>query len=406
MKIKIRYERLLSLLFLFPYFEGFLSSFIIYKNGAVFRIILPVLLIAALVFCLLPVRGKYYVFHHHYKLELLLPVYLTISLIFMKDRSLLSISTFLWMISSIIFAVCFVSFFIARNLDIDCLLVDCIENFTILCFLLIVRAIIVDHLFIDLSYRFNPPGGGAVIFGYTCTVFLAFTIYYFNQLKHPYIIGIILIVAIIGTMSRGAIWPAALVVIIYFLTSGKESKNKLTISIIVLSIGFILSIFVPIILIQIAPRLLETSDYSRQLTMRSVFKTLNWYSAKQRLFGLGLGNVYQYQQWLTDNKFNTDKFYNNFFVFHGNAILVHPHNVYFYFLLETGIVSVILFILPFVKYIYYSIKSKNLWMFILIAIILFINFFDSIMIVEPGVAAMLYVIISLLYYKNSQQDYY
>lgn len=160
------------------------------------------------------------------------------------------------------------------------------------------------------------------------------------------------------------------------------------------------------ILIQIAPRLLETSDYSRQLTMRSVFKTLNWYSAKQRLFGLGLGNVYQYQQWLTDNKFNTDKFYNNFFVFHGNAILVHPHNVYFYFLLETGIVSVILFILPFVKYIYYSIKSKNLWMFILIAIILFINFFDSIMIVESGVAAMLYVIISLLYYKNSQQDYY
>ena len=339
-KIKIRYERLLSLLFLFPYFEGFFSSFIIYKDGAVFRIILPILLIAALGFCLVPVRWKYYAFSHNYKLELILPVYLTASIIFMKDRSLLSTSTYLWMISSIIFAVCFVTFFIARNLDIDCLLVDCIENFSILCLLLVIRAIIVDHLFIDLSYRFNPPGGGAVIFGYTCTVFLALTIYYIHQIKHPYIIGIIFIVAIIGTMSRGAIWPAALVVIIYFLTSGKESKSKLVISIIVLTVGFILSIFVPIVLIQIAPRLLETSDYTRQLTMASVFKTINWYSIKQKIFGLGLGKVYQYQQWLTDNKFNTDKFYNNFFVFHGNAILVQPHNVYFYFLLETGVVSI------------------------------------------------------------------
>ena len=404
MKLTIRYERLLSFIFLLPYLEGAFSFLTIYKNGAVFSVATLVLLVLSVLFLLIPARGRANLLISFYKLEFLLPLYLTISVLLMKERTEVSVSTYLWMISSIVFSLLFIAFFITRKLDIDVLLIDCIENFSALCVLLLVRAIFMDHLFIDFSSRFNPPGGGSVIFGYTCTVFLALTFYYYEKIRYPHAIITIFIISILGTMSRGAIWPAALIVLFFIMTFKKDSKNKMVVSIIILFFSFVAAIFLPIVLLQVAPRLLEASDYARQLTMKSVFETFQWYTPSNRIWGLGLGKVYQYQQWLTDNKFNTDVYYNNFFVFHGRPILVHPHNVYFYYLLETGIVSVILFVLPFFKYFLNAIRTKNFWHFILIFVVLFINFFDSVMIVEPGVASILYVTLFLLFYQNTQNN--
>lgn len=397
--MNITRERIFSFIVFIPYFEGLLSFLNIYIDNAVFRSINLILAVIGLILFFYP-NGKIKIICSKYKTELFLPLYLILSLLWI-NLNWVSWSTLTWMITPIIFAIIFSTFLIAKKIDILVFLRDCIQNYAVYCFIAVVYGIIKDHAYIDFSVRLSPPGGGAVIFSYATLIYLVMMFLlnsYFTD-KQIILFICLFLIAILGTESRAAVWPSFLFSAVYIFKASKKSKVMAIFAIFILLMGIIALFVLPDILSKVAPRLLRAHDYARGTSLQGVKWIFSNSSFSNKLFGYGLGNVFQYQQWLINVGEGIKAVTDIFFVYKGGIILVQPHNNYFYYLLETGVLGVVLFVAPFIKYIYTSIKYKKIWYFLFIISILFINCFDSAMIVEPGVSAMIYIFAFLLYYE-------
>lgn len=398
MKLRIRKERLLSLLILLPYVEAFFSFFEVYKVDSVFRSINIMTLLLALIFLLSPGRKIRLIFSY-YKLELLLPIFLIFTL-FWTERYLVSWSTLTWMITPIIFAISFSSYIIDKGFDINLFLKYCLTNFIFYTVVAIFHGIIVHHTFIDPSIRFNPPGGGSVIFGYSVVLYLSL-MFYLKEHINLFCFSLytlIMLIAVIGTQSRAAMWPALLLLMIHILFSRKQNRFMLVLSIILFGVGLLSLLILPVVLQEIAPRLLQREEYARSLSFSGVKLIFSEAPLFNKLFGFGLGNVFEYQKWLIAVQEGTKLTGDIFINYRGGIILIQPHNTYFYYLLETGVVSLLLFLLPFLKYLWKAIRRYQFWYFVFIISILFINAFDSVLIVEPGVAGVIYTYCFLIYF--------
>lgn len=401
MIIRIRKEYIFSLLVFLPYLEGLLGFLGFFKNGvAYYRPINFILFFLAIIVVILGIKYKPIALKL-FKIELLLPLYLMLSL-FWTSINDVTWSTLTWMITPIFFAVIFSSYLLKDGLNINTFIKYCIINFCLYSFVNLVHNIISYHLFIDLGVRMRSAGGGAVIYGYTALIFFAFLCAYnflFTRIQF-FTCCCILVLTILGTGSRGAIWPLIPVIILHVFLSRKNSKGTMIFFLIFIPIFFAFFIISPLLLMRIAPRLLEATDYSRNLSNTSAAALFLQSDNRTKLLGRGIGNVFIYQKWILQNFHVADSDRYPFFSYFGRTLLVQPHNVYYYYLLEVGLIAFILFILPFIKYFILSYKRKNIWLFTLSILFLVENHGDSIMIVEPGVAAVLYTLIFVM--ANSQ----
>lgn len=210
--------------------------------------------------------------------------------------------------------------------------------------------------------RLYCPGLGPVILGYTNALVIALAVS--RKHSNSYIPAPILALAVLIllgstflTGSRGGIYPALILSLIYFLPSRNAS------AIVLFFLGAI------IILIALNPIEAFLSGRAgnlqsgRYATWDAAFMAFCDGSLLNQLFGYGLGNVFPYQDWYTSISSGaivrgyTDGTWNSF-SFHGNVMLVEPHNTYIWFLLEGGIISLLGFIFCLLSILIISVSNK------------------------------------------------
>lgn len=193
--------------------------------------------------------------------------------------------------------------------------------------------------------RLYCPGLGPVVLGYTNALVIALALSRkgANTIVPSSVLLLsvaVLLVAAFLTGSRGGIYPALALSIIYFL----PTKNAAATMLLVLGAMTILLAFNPVeAFLSGRAGNLQSERYTTWETSFAVFRDG---SPLEQIFGYGLGNVFPYQDWYTGlntgaiERAYTDGAWNSF-SFRGHAMLVEPHNTYIWLLLEGGVLSVI-----------------------------------------------------------------
>lgn len=385
MILKIRKELLYSLVVLLPYIEIFIGGTRALNDGVIRAII--VVEIGMIVFYML----KYGLMKIK-NLELLFCVYTFINWLCNSEWKFTSVCLLFWIITPIILASYFSVDIARKKLNRVQFFLNAQDWFLIFIVVLIIYNLFFTN--IDYNGRLIAPAGGPVILGYTIAVYFGLAIHFremYSQQKYI-CYKIILTVAAVMSGSRGAVWPIALMWIIDFCIYRKVTIKRVAFC----CISFLLLVLInPIEYIyRIMPRLFISTSSTRVLSNRSIFALMNNFSLKDILFGKGLEKVFPYQEWVNGMVRDSATYAQRSFIVHdGVSFIVQPHNTYIYILVELGLVGLILFLLIFIKYLVCGIKKHSITSVLLLFIIMFVNLFDSVIIVEPGVGMVLWLLV-------------
>jgi hypothetical protein len=308
----------------------------------------------------------------------------------------LSIIQLLWKSMPFYYAIIIIIYIIRSNLDLIAILKNFIFLFS--CYVAINIVInIVKYGFsftdIDGLRRVISPGGGPVIYGYTISIVTALLYYLRNNFSNVSLTILTLLLGIGSFMtgSRGSMW-SLLIVISIFVVDRKKSKNIILILLLMMIIMILLNPFE--IIYKYVPRFFQVEDSIRGETIKNSIGIFKNFSIVEQLFGKGLGYVFPFTNWLyMINEFGYSP---QFFYFDNFHVLVQPHNLYLYILLEAGILGLILFIFPVIRTCTMIYKAKNnnyKYGVLIVSLILILNFVDSVFWVAPGIAGLWYLIL-------------
>lgn len=310
----------------------------------------------------------------------------------------------LWIILPILLSISVVNYFEYKGFLLHTVTLTMLILFTIYCCFAICYNICIKGLFIDPHVRLTSPGGGPVIFGYTTVVY--FSLLLSSEMtyhKYKFITIIVLFLGALSTQSRGAIWPMVVILAFYILILVKNLYSKLLI------LGCIGGLVVFSLLTSTHhsiyfQRIFNTHESARLNTSLGILSLYNKYSLQQKILGAGLGKFFPYQQWINDTQDKKRPTWDNHFYHDGVRILVQPHNTFLYLLMETGILGVILFVLCLSKRFFYLCNTKKYTLLIFLGTIVFVNFFDSVMIVQPGTASIIWLLIFINAPHNNRKS--
>lgn len=406
MKIKIRKEDTIALLLFLPFIEGLIDFIKIYKGNAIFRSIVFLEIIIAVLLAsknlLSSYKGseskKIISFHS----ELLFVVYTTFSLLF-TNIQYVSLSTLSWVCTPILYSMAVCIYVIKNSLSINLILRKMLIFLSWYCCFAVLRNILKNGLFINSSVRLNTTGGGPVIFGYFLAICIAI-LYLEKDLfsdKERIILLTIYSVTIIATGSRGALFPALMVIISDLIMNMKTRKGFQISMFLFVSVVLILFIFDPLgKLEQLFPHFFDKEIGSRGLSYLGCLSIFGKTDMLHKIIGYGWGNLFPYQEWVYKTTQISGYSQGNIISIMGERVLVQPHNTLLYVVLESGIIGLVLFMGMFFKYFKESVLCKNLRYIILLIVVVFVNFFDSVFIVEPGTSSVIWLFLSFVYIKN------
>lgn len=383
----------LSSVILLVYAEGLFPFFEIYKEHAQFRAIVSIQLLMTLYFvgCAKPL----YKLNMKSEQALWLIIYLFIFDLILVKFTYTTISTFTWITIPILWAISFRNYIINKGLNIVKVVKGVFFWYSFYCIFAILINVVRYNLYLDPNTRLSTPGGGAVIFGYTLAVLLSLLPLYKKYIRAPAYLTLntIFLLTIFGTGSRGALWISFLIIIASSIfQKGTSLRFKVFAACSTMLTLLILTLFnFWEFLLQRNPRLFETSDYSRETSSLGVWLTYFGYDTYHKFFGSGLGLTFPYQEWLIDVTRGVQDEESKLFETDGGSMLVQPHNSYYYFLLESGVVGLGLLLYPFVRGIKDAFKSSDKLYLIYIFTFMFVNCFDSVLIVQPGAAGILWL---------------
>lgn len=196
--------------------------------------------------------------------------------------------------------------------------------------------------------RLYCPGLGSVALGYTNALVIALALSRKGAstlIPAPFLFlsVVVLLVSVLLTGSRGGMYPALALALIYFL----PTKNAAATTLVVLGAVIVLLLSNPIeAFLSGRAGNLQSGRYA---TWDAAYAAFLGGSPLDRLLGYGLGNVFPFQDWYTNyytghiERELTDGAWNSF-SFHGNTMLVEPHNTYVWLLLEGGALSLVGFV--------------------------------------------------------------
>lgn len=383
--LKIRKELLYSIIVMFPYIEIFIGGTKAVNDGIIRTIVVAevgMIVLFMLFYGLLKINN----------IEMLFCMYTIVNWICNAEWKFTSICLLTWIIIPIILAS-YISIFLSKKKLNKIQFVTHEMDW----FIVFVIVLIIFNLFflnVDYNGRLVAPAGGPVIFGYTVAIYFAVIMHHREMYSaRKYLLyKIILTVAAVMSGSRGAVWPVAAMWIIDFLRYKKITIKRLVFC----CIAFSLLIFInPIEYVyKMMPRLFVSTSNTRMLSNESIFTLMRNFSFKDIVLGKGLENFFPYQEWVNGMVIDSSSYVGrSFIVQDGVSFIVQPHNTFIYILVELGIVGLILFSLIFIKYFVRGIKNHNMTAILVLFVIIFVNLFDSVMIVEPGVALILWVLI-------------
>lgn len=397
-KLKLSKELVVSLLVLIPYYDyysliGWLEIY--FQEAYIRSIVTFMMLIVVFASLLMLLKHRKTSYKSNF-----IPIYIMTGVIilstcFQSKWDSTSFSTLAWFIVPVIFADVIFHYCAMRKLNTKAIITNMIKIFAIQVLLTVVISIFRDGLFTNTSIRLDPRGGGGVIFGYTIAIFFALTINMNEYIKRNtyYAILIIFTIGAIATQSRGAMWPIAVLWVVNFIKRQFDIKELITI---VIAIFLLLSIDWIEILNTYLPRFLIGSDSSRNNNLLNLMNIFSLNSPGLILWGYGIGKFFPYQAWLM-RMMGTDHVFTNLITINGNAVLVQPHNTFFYILMEGGLICLILFMVEFIIIIknFYKHNKLSLKSAIFFLMVILANNLDSIFFVEPGVAGVIWLVILL-----------
>lgn len=247
--------------------------------------------------------------------------------------------------------------------------------------------------FSDETRRLSASAGGPVILGYTMSVVFAFVLSHrecFSKVE-LFITFSILLLGILLTQDRGALLVLGLCGLYTLKNFSKNQKVWLCLFLLLL---------VPFLLSELKDsafftRLTEgkvSEDY-RSITLLSAV-SIYFEDIKYVLFGHGFEGFFPYQYWLLNT--SPDEVYSNVdfgLIKYGDKyVLVQPHNTFVYYLMETGLVGLTFFCSIFLKTYKKSKQNKTTLSLVLISI-LCISMLESALILEPGIACTLWLML-------------
>lgn len=398
MRISINKSRIVSLVVFLPFMEGLFGFLEYYTNEAQFRSITVIQVFMVIYFCIIEKKFFTYLIRN-YKTECMLLIYMVLSLLWTNIKSS-TWSTFLWIFMPILWALSLVYYCNRKRLYKKKLLSYIIDNYVIYCVFVVLVNLVKYGLFFFNGERLHTPGGGAVIFGYTTAIILAILLSYrdlYTERKRN-IYVFILFFTIVCSGSRGAIWPALLIILAYFLFSNiKSAKGIITIFVVLIMLFILLLIDAGNLFSTLLPRIFDSHDYSRSVSFMGVSGVFINESVLEKIIGQGLGNVFVYQKWLIDVANGVQNELEKFFLYKNQIMLVQPHNTFFYFLLEMGLISVVFLLLILLKYFAIGVKEKKWMSCMTILCIIFVNCFDSILVVQPGIAGLIWFLVFTMF---------
>jgi O-antigen ligase len=240
--------------------------------------------------------------------------------------------------------------------------------------------------------RLISPGGGPVIFGYSIALVYSVLFYIRKKIsvKKYVILAIILIIGAFFTKSRGAMWSVTILTFISIIAN----KNSRT-NILIFSAALVL---VPILYLMIqdfVPRFFLFEDSSRTNTLINSFKIFSKYDLVEILTGKGLGQLFQYNQYIENRTLGWTL---NLFNYQGYELLVQPHNTWLYILMEQGFAGLVLmtFVIFVIPFFLNKNTDRRIEMFVFLGTFLFLNIFDSILMIDPGSSAMWWFILIMV----------
>lgn len=260
---------------------------------------------------------------------------------------------------------------------------------------IIINISVYDYSFFDInssdSDRLISPGGGPVIFGYS--IALVYALLFFIRrtisIRKYIIIATILIIGSFFTKSRGSMWVVVVITFVSMITNKNMKMN-----VIIFSIAVVLVPILYLLIQEYVPRFFIFGDNSRANTLTNSLQIFLNYNAGEILTGKGLGQLFQYNQYAESRSWG---WVPNVFIYQGYQLLVQPHNTWLYILMEMGILgTIILLFLIFAIPLYKNDRKYKIELFIFIATFIFLNMFDSILMIEPGSAAMWWFILIMV----------
>ena len=96
------------------------------------------------------------------------------------------------------------------------------------------------------------------------------------------------------------------------------------------------------------------------------------------------------------------------FLLDGISVVVQPHNTFIYILIENGILGLVLCLLALgrITVSFLNCKSYNYANKVMIvAVFGFVNCFDSILYIQPGVATLFWMMLFLVYEENCADSF-
>lgn len=408
-------EWMWSLLFVLPYIErGKISDRLKYTSGTiVWRAILTIELLLLLI---LIIRKRYFRRHiikFENRLIICFSVIITNMVIFgvLNNTLLASVNLGMMLMIPLLNAYLVFDILMQSTLNIQNVIRKSILAYSFFCIFAIIYNVknlgVVLFLGSSLSnIRLSASGGGTVTLGYTMAFVLSFMLVNSECMRKREVIfcTIVLLMGIILTQDRGAILIIGLDIVYLYLKTDNKTNMLL--------LGIPTFIVMLVLFIYVIPSVLH-----RNISLSSLFTDDRFSTVCNSLgiwlkkiwsipFGFGLNGFFPYQEWLSNvnpEDVYTNIHFNTFYV-DGKWLLVQPHSVWVYIIIETGVLGFMTFISVIKGIACDFVKGSKPVCFLLVCMIAF-GFLESTLMLEPGVACVWYLMLfyTILYRKNENK---
>ncbi len=329
----------------------------------------------------------------------------------LSNDKITSMSVWLNLCFPMILSLMIVKYCRKNDLNFGKILEEMPKWFALYTTLMLVYFMLFRGVLTDSSVRFNPRGGGSVIFGYTIAIVFALTLCVKEHIQPKifYLILISLTIAALATGSRGAVWPIALMWILDFLFARLTPKKMIIVLFLACAALFLSIIDIGSIIHDFSltngnmfARLFRTGSGERENTFQNALSIVANMDTINGMFGFGTGGLFPIQRW----ELQGGDMSNHYFSILGKSLLVQPHNTFIYALMENGWVGFFLWMFLILYICRLLIKNKNdnyIYQLIFVGVVVFVNLFDSIMFIQPGVATVIWLLLWCVC-EQSQQD--
>lgn len=251
------------------------------------------------------------------------------------------------------------------------------------------------------QFRLTASGGGSVPYGFSIAIIYTLFVKYrhmFSKLQSTAISAVFLVASALNQSRVGLV--ICLFLSFYQFLFQKKAQTRI--------IGWITFFAISISLFSNLPLLIET--YFPRLLSAKSSRTDTWINClnilvehpEKLLYGYGVDGFFKYQNWQATvdvSSIYSDANYGTF-VFENMRFLIQPHNSFLYVLIEYGIGGLVFLI----SEIHSICKNRILCLEDLFVPIVFvvINFFDSILLVEPGSAFLWWYLLRISAIGNEE----